>query len=320
MIKTMLNLLYCFDDNYNIQALTSIYSFLENTSQKINLFIIHKSQQSTDFIPNKIKNHRNINDITVKKFHLEKLNFFNIEKSHVSEATFYRIFLEDYLDDSIEKILYVDCDIICLNNGDTQINAAIEQLNQERAICSASTEFFRDQDESFFERISMEGDKYFNAGVMLIDLNLWKKFKIKEKCIKAIDVLKEKAIFWDQDVLNYCLKGEYCELSNNLNHRIYKQSSESNFLNNKNIVFIHYSGKSKPWDVGGINYLGFEIFQKNYRNLFSKKYLINSKNRKRSLKELLQTSRLKTFYKAEFRFHYFLHSFLAIALNRQKRI
>ena len=38
------------------------------------------------------------------------------------------------------------------------------------------------------------------------------------------------------------------------------------------------------------------------------------------LKELLQTSRLKTFYKAEFRFHYFLHSFLAIALNRQKRI
>ena len=33
----MLNFLYCFDQNYNIQALVSIYSLLENITEKINI-------------------------------------------------------------------------------------------------------------------------------------------------------------------------------------------------------------------------------------------------------------------------------------------
>ena len=42
----MLNLLYCIDENYNKQAYISIASILENTSQEINVYIIHKSPTS----------------------------------------------------------------------------------------------------------------------------------------------------------------------------------------------------------------------------------------------------------------------------------
>ena len=41
-----MNFLYCFDKNYNIQALVSIYSLLENITEKINIHIIHN--QGTD--------------------------------------------------------------------------------------------------------------------------------------------------------------------------------------------------------------------------------------------------------------------------------
>ena len=42
----IVNFLYCFDENYNIQALTSINSLLNNASRKINLHILHKDPES----------------------------------------------------------------------------------------------------------------------------------------------------------------------------------------------------------------------------------------------------------------------------------
>ena len=36
-----LNFLYCFDNNFNQQAMTSICSLLDKTTIKINLYIIH---------------------------------------------------------------------------------------------------------------------------------------------------------------------------------------------------------------------------------------------------------------------------------------
>ena len=45
----MLNFLYCFDNGYNIQAQCSIYSLLENVDEKINIFIIHKNKNDSNY-------------------------------------------------------------------------------------------------------------------------------------------------------------------------------------------------------------------------------------------------------------------------------
>ena len=64
----MLNFLYCFDNGYNIQAQCSIYSLLENVDEKINIYIIHKNKNDSNFINEKITNHRYLNKIKVYKF------------------------------------------------------------------------------------------------------------------------------------------------------------------------------------------------------------------------------------------------------------
>ena len=46
----MLNIAYCFDDNFNIQAMTSMYSFLENSKEKINFYVIHQTYSDENFI------------------------------------------------------------------------------------------------------------------------------------------------------------------------------------------------------------------------------------------------------------------------------
>ena len=42
--KDQLNFLYCFDNNYNKQAFTSIISLLNKSSEKISINIIHKER------------------------------------------------------------------------------------------------------------------------------------------------------------------------------------------------------------------------------------------------------------------------------------
>ena len=107
----MVNILYCFDNNYNLQAYTSIVSLLDYAKSKVNINIIHRQGILLEDIPKVITNHKNLSSIKLNKFNIDKANFPNIENAHVSEATYYRIYLDNFLDKSVDDILYVDADI-----------------------------------------------------------------------------------------------------------------------------------------------------------------------------------------------------------------
>ena len=51
----MINLLYCFDDNYNYQAFSSIISILDKVNEDINIFVIHKNKKSDNFFHIRLK-------------------------------------------------------------------------------------------------------------------------------------------------------------------------------------------------------------------------------------------------------------------------
>ena len=133
----MINLLYCFDSNYNLQAFSSIISILDRTSIKINLYIIHKLEGSDSFLPKSIKQHSNLNICQVYKFDKKNTNFPNLEDVHVSEATYYRIFLDDYLPKNLENIIYIDSDIICSRDPGPAFSNYIIKLNKSEYLLGA---------------------------------------------------------------------------------------------------------------------------------------------------------------------------------------
>ena len=102
----MLNILYCLDENYNHQALTSIISVLDSSTEKLNIFIIHKNPKSLNNLPNKIIEHNNLNDIKIIKFEAKNKYFPNIENTHISEATYYRLYIENLLPKNIDEVLF----------------------------------------------------------------------------------------------------------------------------------------------------------------------------------------------------------------------
>ena len=102
------NILYCFDENYNIQALASMISLLDKVSEPINIYIIHKNKKTFIEKSKKVESHPNIKSLNVYDFENKISNFPNISKSHVSEATYYRLFIEDVIPKSVKNLLYLD--------------------------------------------------------------------------------------------------------------------------------------------------------------------------------------------------------------------
>ena len=284
----MINILYCFDENYNFQAFSSIISLLDHITEKLNIFIIHKTESDEKFFPKKILHHENLNKINIFKFDKKVSKFPNLFDAHISEATYYRLFCADYLPNNIETILYIDADIICVENPINLLKADIKNLVKENNTISVMTETLRSPNSlELFERLDMTSAKYFNAGVMNINLQNWKKMNINFN-----DKLKEyddKLNYWDQDLLNHVFDGNYQELDPRLNkvidfafYEFVKNHVEIEKVIN-NSCLIHFAGSHKPWSVNGIMSNLSEIYQLEFRKISTNNFHITHKIRSMSV-------------------------------------
>ena len=126
----------------------------------------------------------------------------NIDRGSLSQYS--RLFISSLLPENLVRVLYLDCDII--------VNKPINELwnlNLHGKIIAALKDAF-----SKYYRININlhtNDIMFNSGVMLIDLEKWKKQKIENKLLKFIILKKGRIQQGDQGVLNSVLSHDvYC--------------------------------------------------------------------------------------------------------------
>lgn len=191
------------------------------------------------------------------KFNFIKLEDTLMEKFSVGEGTyldkivFGRLYIPNLLKNE-KKALYMDIDMI--------VNQPLENLYDidlgEYSI-GAVPDGIWDQDQSR-ERLGMEEKQiYFNAGIMLMDLEKLRKNKIFhrgiEYCLKPDRELKLN----EQDALNILFENNYFKLPLKWNYT-HGHSEEQN-LKLREIGVIHYTGAIKPWDCRTLS-----PFKKNY--------------------------------------------------------
>jgi len=289
----MINYLYCFDTNYNIQALCSIYSLLQKSSEKINLEIIHNEPESFKKIYEKIINHINLNNLNLHKFKNPGIEFPKLNGAHVSEATYYRLFISKYISKDVDSLVYLDADIICYKDPSIEINKSIKDLlNSDKVISVKTEQKIEGSNQEMFKRLSLESGSYFNAGVMLINFKKWNESNLTEPILEKMKELEENIIFWDQDVLNSYFDGRYIELNNNLNYNLFLTENNSKVKTSKKseneMILIHYSGSYKPWTVRGAYNLSSHFYHQIYRELFKHNYHITSNWRVGSFIQLIR--------------------------------
>ena len=306
-----LNFVYCFDDNFNLQALTSIKSLLNKITQKANIFIIHKNIESFKKMSSFISEHEKLSSLHIYQFDSTKVNLPPI-KSHVSEATFYRLFISQYLPKNFEFLVYLDADIVSVNDPTSKLLETFSEIKSDGNVIAAKIETTREQEKIFFNTLDLKSDVKFNAGVLVIDFNAWIKDEVESDLLKILNLRHNEIFDYDQEVLNIYFDGQFTKLDENLNYQAIGGQDENlySFIE-KNVNFLHYLGKGKPWNVDNYIFSTSKFYQKEFNKLgFAKPHLVFPKNisMMKKFSKLVFSSDFKNY---ESRFKFLKYSFIS---------
>lgn len=294
-------------------------SILNSSSNKSNFYILHNDPDEFLLKSGVLKGHINLNNLTAIKFDKEKVNFPNLENTHVSEATYYRLYLENYLPDNIDNLIYIDPDTVCLNNPENELEIQIKKLNMSHysiAAFSESEGYTKNTSdyEEVYKRLGMKNRKYFNAGIMIIDFKKWIDNDTTNSLIEKMYTIFDNIVYWDQDVMNSFFDGEYLELADNFNFtvpidvEIYSRiTSEKKF---NEIYFLHYAGKFKPWNIKGLFHPAAECYQSNFRLIMKDTYHIVNNWKYLAVKDFLKSIFSFKFLNLKFPIKYIKHVFI----------
>ncbi|WP_189339519.1 glycosyltransferase [Pectobacterium peruviense] len=167
-------------------------------------------------------------------------------------STYFRFIIFDFLSERINKLLYLDADIICKGSIshittldlDEHFAAVVPDIEAMQVIAAKRLS------------ISKIQGRYFNAGFLLMNLDEWKKNDLTRKSISLLSDPEKNSVlkYQDQDALNLLLFGNLIYLPRDFNciftlkselydrtHNLYRETIKNE------TVFIHYVGITKPW-------------------------------------------------------------------------
>lgn len=163
--------------------------------------------------------------------------------SHISIATYYRLFLPYVIDKSVKTILYLDCDIMIRGS----VEALFEAKNTDTLIVGVSDI----NEEDHANRIGV--DKYVNTGVLNMDLPGIRQMYTMDSMLKEISKIMgqpENIVLGDQDIINLLFKGHIEEVPIYYNFQllIHKAYCIKNPTLMRRIAIAHFITGDKPWN------------------------------------------------------------------------
>ena len=283
----MTNFLYCFDSNYNVQATVSISTLLEKYDSEVNLYILHDNPRLFEKYKTKLKKYKNLNKIEIFKFEDTNYDFPNLNNSHVSYATYFRMFISNYLPKDLDFLIYLDADILCLSNPRSVIE---EEINKLKSSDNVLTGLNEEISTSHKQRLGLKNNRYFNAGLIIINYEKWSK---PETVDNLLDIMKSNygnIEFWDQDILNIYFDGKFSDLPINLNYI----SPDGKNVYEEQINFLHYAGSNKPWYFENTFNQISDYYNKEYKKVFRNKYHVTFKFKKHEIPMFLDIFKTKS--------------------------
>ena len=246
------------DNNYVQQCCCMLYSFLKNNKKgkhTVHLLSENLTVENQKTVREVVEFHQGI--LLYYEVHSDKLASCPIRANdHLTIATYYRLLISDLLPRDLDKVLYLDCDIV--------IDGSLEEFwNISIGGCAlAAVDELNGCEQDVFERLEYKPEYgYFNAGVLLINLKYWRDNDLISVFFNYISLYSDKLTAHDQDLLNALLHDKCRHVSQKWNvieafyhYYVIKQWRKQNEREMKSTLFhpviLHYSWKPKPWEKG----------------------------------------------------------------------
>ena len=261
-----LNVLYQFNEKYAPYAGISMVSLMENNKiiDEIVIYVMGENltSHSQEKLVRQVQQYgRQIHFIDTEKL-IDQIRQLGIPKYRGSYATNMKMFIADYLEADIDRLLYIDSDtIICedisplisMNMDDKPIAMVLDSLGGR-----------------YKSAIGLnEDDYYFNGGIILYDVRKWRQDKCTERIQEHAKNTRARYVSPDQDILNVVLRNQIgiLDISYNLQpiHTVYSYRQYNREFGGK----MYYSEEeinsaaANPQILHSFRYLGEFPWHKN---------------------------------------------------------
>lgn len=265
--KRELNVLVTLNSGYVPQLCVMLHSLVRNnTSRFIRLYVLHSSLTKEDFesIESTLRR-ASLRYTAENSFEVVSLNANTLDLSNAPvtdrypHEMYYRIFAARFLPGNVERVLYLDPDII--------VNGSLEELydcNMSGYLFAAASHVGTLMNRFNVVRLDMdENAPYINSGVMLMNIGLLREKQNIEEVFDYIVNHKKVLCLPDQDVISALYGPEILPLNPyryNMTERLFAFRIESELWKSlekvrESSVIIHYCGRNKPWKSGYIGKL-----------------------------------------------------------------
>ena len=257
-----MDIVMCTDKYYVMPCGVMLYSICQNNQDVDITFHIVIDESVNPSMQNSLgntvfpKSSKKVQFYTVNGndySHLPRLDKTN-SKSYITKATYYPLYLTEILPTNIDKVLFLDCDIIVRHSLKDLWNTDLD--NYSVGVVPDVGEGVIDK----YNRLRYPPSKgYFNSGVLLINMRKWRDEQIIVKFVEFMQNHSDWIKLHDQDVMNkvfcddklilpitYNFQEGY--LWNDLFYDYWKYEKQV-LAARKDPVIIHYTD-SKPWIEG----------------------------------------------------------------------
>ena len=251
------NLLITTDSNYLPHAYDLIKSIKLYNENPLNIFLIYCDL--TDEEINEFKDFMNYNDygelhtyfIDASKYDLP------LQIEYLSITAYIRLFAPLIIEEELDRILYLDCDIICRGSIDELYNADFEGYPLAACI---NMNYETNPDFNSNLGLPLDND-YINSGVLLINIPEYKKLVNENTIVNCIAEYYDRLVQHDQDIINILFFNRMKYLDITYNYQILRPEREAKI----DSVLTHYAESPKPWEntfsffIKGIPYYEYLI-------------------------------------------------------------
>lgn len=166
---------------------------------------------------------------------------------YLSRTTYARLLLDQFLPPDISRVLYLDCDTLCCAN----LDALWDKLDTIQTIAAAPDSGA----DTALRKTALglpDGRAYCNAGMLLINMDTWRKQDIGGRLLRYLhEAPPDKIRYHDQDALNALLWREMDVLPANWNFQFNEMPPAQADVLSRDAAIIHYTGRLKPWQFDG---------------------------------------------------------------------
>lgn len=269
-----LDILVTLNAHYLRPLMVMLTSLVHTHPEEVfHLYVAHRSLTKKDFTQledNFLRRSLIIHEVALGELGLKDAPV----SSRFPQEMYYRIFAAQYLPQNLDRILYLDPDLVVLNSLEP-----LKRVDFAGNLMAAASHVHLPLQKLNEARLSMpKPSLYINSGVVLFNLKELRRRQSVQEVHDYIQAYQNRLLYPDQDVLS----GLYGDQILSLDPLVYNLSenywrwAQLNPLNHleepldlkwirKHTAIVHYCGTQKPWKDP---YKGkLAVFYKEYEKL-----------------------------------------------------